>query len=133
MRENSILFWGLFVFLVPVSIVYGYMTNFEEWVGFPALLLTALMSAFLGFFFGFTNKKHPNQPSDNLDGEIADAAGDYGFYSPWSWWPLLLGVAATIGVVALAIGWWLLMLAVPVALVALVGWVYEYNRGSHAH
>ncbi|MGK4064782.1 cytochrome c oxidase subunit 4 [Rothia sp. HC945] len=133
MRENAILFWILFIFFIPVTIVYGFMTGFTEWVGFPALLLTALMSAFLGFFFSFTAKKHPNQPSDNLDGEIVDAAGDYGFYSPWSWWPLLLAIAAAIGVVAMAIGWWMLMLAAPVALIGLVGWVYEYSRGNHAH
>ncbi|MDN5604800.1 MAG: cytochrome c oxidase subunit 4, partial [Kocuria sp.] len=57
----------------------------------------------------------------------------YGFYSPWSWWPLLLAIAAAIGVIAMAIGWWMLMLAAPVALIGLVGWVYEYSRGNHAH
>lgn len=133
MRINAVLFGMLFVFLVPVAVVYGFMTGFDEWVGFPALLLTALMSAFLSFFFFFTAKHHPDQPSDNLDGEIVDAAGDYGFYSPWSWWPLMLGVVCAIAVLGLAVGWWLLSIAVPLAAVGLIGWVYEYNRGAHAH
>ena len=50
MRSNGILFWGIFIFLLPVTLVYGFMTDFKELVGFPALGLTALMSAFLGFF-----------------------------------------------------------------------------------
>lgn len=133
MRSNGILFWCIFVFLVPVTLVYGYMTGFEELVGFPALALTAIMSAFLGFFLMFTAKKHPDQPSDNLDGEIADAAGDYGFYSPWSWWPLVLAASCAIGFIGLAVGWWVLLLVSPLVLVALIGWVYEYSRGDHAH
>ncbi|WP_129658019.1 cytochrome c oxidase subunit 4 [Rothia halotolerans] len=133
MRENGIIFGLLFVFLIPVTLVYGIMTNFEELVGFPALILTALMSAFLAFFFIYTDRKHPDQPSDNLDGEVVDAAGDYGFYSPWSWWPLLLGISCAVAFIALAIDWWILMVIVPVAIVALAGWVYEYSRGNHAH
>lgn len=133
MKENGVIFILLFVFLIPVGIVYGFMTHFQEWAGFPAILVTALMSAFLGFFFLYTNKHHPDQPSDSLDGEIQDAAGDYGFFSPWSWWPLFLGVVCALAVTALAVGWWILALAAPLAVVGLVGWVYEYNRGSHAH
>ncbi|SIN09381.1 Cytochrome c oxidase subunit IV [Mycobacteroides abscessus subsp. abscessus] len=133
MRITGLLFGGLTVFLVPVAIVYGFMTGFEEWVGFPALLLTAIMCGFLAFFIFFTEKHHPDQPSDNLDGEIVDAAGDYGFYSPWSWWPLMLGIVCAIAVVGMAVGWWILAIAAPLAVVGLVGWVYEYNRGAHAH
>ncbi|GAA1752723.1 cytochrome c oxidase subunit 4 [Rothia terrae] len=121
------------VFLIPVGIVYGFMTHFKEWAGFPAILATAVMCLFLWWFLGFTDKMHPDQPYENLDGEISDAAGAYGFYSPWSWWPLALGTVAAIAVVGIAIAPWVTLLAIPVALAALVGWVYEYNRGNHAH
>ena len=33
----------------------------------------------------------------------------------------------------LAIGFWIVYIAAGLALVALVGWVYEYSRGDHAH
>lgn len=133
MRTNGIIFNLLGCFLIPVGVVYGFMTHFKDWAGFPALIVTALMCLFVGSFLSFTAKKHPEQPSDDLEGEIAQAAGDYGFYSPWSWWPLVLGIVCTIAVTGLAVGWWLLLLAVPLAVIGLVGWVYEYNRGNHAH
>ena len=34
---------------------------------------------------------------------------------------------------ALAVGWWILAIAAPVAVVGLVGWVFEFSRGQHAH
>lgn len=128
---KTFLFLGIFI--LPVGVVYGFMTHFTEWAGFPALIVTALMCLFLGGFLLYTDKKHPDQPSDNLDGEIIDAAGDYGFYSPWSWWPLVIGLTCAITVIGVAIAWWVFLLAIPLALAAIVGWVYEYNRGDHAH
>lgn len=128
---NTFAFIG--IFLIPVGIFYGYVTNFGEWAGFPAILATAVMCLFLWCFLSFTYKKHPDMPNENLDGEIADAAGDYGFYSPWSWWPIFIGLTCTVLVVGLAIDWWIVLLALPLAIVAVIGWVYEYSRGDHAH
>ncbi|MGV3103429.1 cytochrome c oxidase subunit 4 [Rothia sp. 32237D007AR] len=121
------------IFLIPVGIVYGFMTQFTEWAGFPAILATAVMCLFLWYFLSFTDKKYPEMPYEDLDGEIADGAGDYGFYSPWSWWPLFIGLACTIVVVGLAIDWWIVLIAIPFAAAAVLGWVYEYSRGDHAH
>lgn len=128
------LFLGFGIFLVPIGIVYGLMTQFTDWAGFPAILATAVMCFFLAFFLMFTDKKHPHQPNENLEGEIADTTGDYGFYSPWSWWPLMIGLVCAILVTGLAM-WqvWVITLAIPLAILACVGWVYEYNRGDHAH
>lgn len=133
MKILANIFGFIGVFLIPVGIVYGFMTDFTEWAGFPAILATAVMCLFLWYFIKFTEKKHPDMPYENEEGEIAEAAGDYGFYSPWSWQPLFIGVACTIVVVGLAIDWWIVLLALPVAAAAVIGWVYEYNRGDHAH
>lgn len=134
MRTIGILFNLIGVFLIPVGIVYGIMTKLDDWAGFPAILATAAMCFFLGTFLMFTDKKHPDQPNDNLDGEIADAAGEYGFYSPWSWWPLVIGAICAVLVTAMAIGqYWLALIAGIVAILGCVGWVYEYSRGDHAH
>ncbi|MBM7050542.1 MULTISPECIES: cytochrome c oxidase subunit 4 [unclassified Rothia (in: high G+C Gram-positive bacteria)] len=133
MKLLSNIFGIIGVFLIPVGVVYGFMTDFTEWAGFPAILATAVMCLFLWWFLSFTDKKHPDMPYEDLDGEIADQAGAYGFYSPWSWWPLVIGIVCTIAVVGLAVAWWVLLLALPVAIAALVGWVYEYNRGAHSH
>lgn len=128
------LFGLLGIFLIPVGIVYGLMTKFTDWAGFPAILVTALMCLFLSFFLLFTDKKHPDMPYDNVHGDIAEATGDYGFYSPWSWWPLIIGCVCALLVIGLATTqWWVVLLAIPLAILACVGWVYEYNRGDHAH
>jgi hypothetical protein len=72
-------------------------------------------------------------PEDNLLGNIEDETGEVGFYSPWSWWPLRLGMSCAVAFASLAVGWWLFFIAFPFAIVALVGFVYEYSRGAHAH
>lgn len=134
MKFLAKLFAFLGIFLIPVGIVYGFMTQFNEWAGFPAILATAVMCLFLAFFMWTTDKKHPGMPYEDLDGEISQAAGNYGFYSPWSWWPLVLGVVCMLLVIGLAVGQlWVAGLAVVLTILACVGWVYEYNRGDHAH
>ena len=72
-------------------------------------------------------------PEDREDGEIVEMSGEYGAFSPWSWWPLLLGLGCALFVTALAIDWWIVGLAVPVALLGLLGLVFEHSRGDHAH
>ena len=37
------------------------------------------------------------------------------------------------GFLGLAVGFWIVFIAGGMAVVALVGWVYEYSRGDHAH
>jgi hypothetical protein len=34
---------------------------------------------------------------------------------------------------SLAVGWWLTFRAVPLALIGVVGFVFEHNRGHFAH
>ena len=65
--------------------------------------------------------------------EIEQGAGDQGVYSPWSWWPLAIGLAAAILFAGLAIGWWLVYVGAVLGALALVGWVFEFSRGQHAH
>jgi hypothetical protein len=72
------------------------------------------------------------RPEYNLHGEIAEQAGDYGFFSPHSWWPLWLGMSAAVLFLGVAIGWWLFIIAAPFAAVATVGWTFEYFRGENA-
>jgi NADH:ubiquinone oxidoreductase subunit 3 (subunit A) len=45
----------------------------------------------------------------------------------------MLGISCAMAFASLAFGWWLFFIAFPFAIVALVGFVYEYSRGAHAH
>ncbi|MFW0108402.1 cytochrome c oxidase subunit 4 [Rothia sp. P7181] len=133
MKSIAWLFGLIGVFLIPVGLIYGFMSKFSDLAGFPAIMVTAIMCLFLSGFLFYTDKLHPDQPSDNEDGEIIDAAGDYGFYSPWSWWPIVIAAVCALLVIGLALGWWIVGIALPLSVLACVGWVYEYNRGDHAH
>jgi hypothetical protein len=74
------------------------------------------------------------RPEDRLDAEIADGAGELGFFPPHSWWPLWCGLTLAVCVFGTAMGtWWLLVIGVGLLAVTVCGWVYEYYIGEHAH
>jgi len=133
MKVETKLFAYMTPFFLVVGVVYGYLVEWMEPVGYLALFLTAGMSAMIAFYIGFTGKRVGPRPEDRLDAEIHEGSGEQGFFSPWSWWPLLLGLSAAGGFLGMAVGWWVLFISAGLALIALVGWVYEYSRGAHAH
>ena len=65
-----------------------------EWVGTVALLLSVLLCSMCGGFFWFVSRRIDLRPEDRPDGEIADGAGEVGFFSPGSYWPFGLALAA---------------------------------------
>jgi len=69
----------------------------------------------------------------DLSGEIAQGAGEQGQFAPYSWWPLALGFSAALLFAGLAAGWWLFLIGLPLGILSLVGWVFEYHRGEYAH
>lgn len=71
-------------------------------------------------------------PEDRLDANIDDGDAELGFFSPWSWWPIVLAGGAALAFLGLAVGFWITFIAVPLALIGLVGWVFEYYRGNFA-
>lgn len=133
MRIAANIFWVPGLFFILVSTVYGFITNFEEWVGFLALLLAGGLALMVAVYFTMLHKRHGDRPEDDLHGDIADHSGDQGVYAPWSWWPIVLAGGAALGFVAMAVGWWIMAPAVIVSAIGLVGWVMEYSVGKHAH
>jgi hypothetical protein len=85
-------------------------------------------------YLGFHATKMEPRPEDLKDAEVADGAGEMGFFPPYSWWPLWCGAALAVIVYGTALGaWWLLIIGVGLGAIALSGWVFEYYRGEHAH
>ncbi|MFK4729318.1 cytochrome c oxidase subunit 4 [Agromyces mediolanus] len=141
MRANVVLFWILAVFLAAIAAVYGVWTAASgievnggpEWAGTIAISLAAILSAFIAFYLGRVHKAQGAElPEDRLDANIDDGDPELGFFSPWSWWPIVLAGAAALGFLGLAVGFWISFIAVPLVLISLVGWVYEYYRGNFA-
>ncbi|MFM8351117.1 MAG: cytochrome c oxidase subunit 4, partial [Actinomycetales bacterium] len=67
-----------------------------------------------------------------LDAEVDEADPEYGFFSPYSWWPLGVGVGAFLITLGMIFAVWLIVLGFSVLILALVGWLFEYYRGSFA-
>lgn len=133
MKVESWLFGAGTFFFVPIGVVYGILTAWQEPVGPVALVLTGGLSLMVGWYLWFTGRHVDDRPEDNPLGQVEDAAGEYGFFSPYSWWPLPLGASAAVVFLGLAVGWWLVIIGVGLAALAIVGWVFEYWRGAHAH
>ena len=127
MKANWQLFVGLSVFYVLMTVVYWYVGG--EAVGITGMLLAACLAGMVGFYVWFTQKRIGTlMPSDNLTAEISDGAGEPGFYSPHSWWPLPVALAATAVGMGLIIGWWLTLIAVTALFFGIIGWVTEYEK-----
>ena len=133
MKIESLVFLAPGVFFLVVGVVYGFLTNFQELVGFPAIVLSAGLAFMVGIYFRMLAKRHGVREEDREDAEIADLSGDQGLYAPWSWWPFVLGLGAALSFVALAVGFWIMVPAVIVSLIGLIGWVFEYSTGRFSH
>lgn len=137
MKIETRLFLVLVPFFLLVSGVYAVwtyaITSQVEPVGTAALLLVAGLVAMIGFYLGLVARRIDARPEDDPLGEIEQGAGDQGVYSPWSWWPLVIAGAAAVCFLGLAVGWWLFYIGAAVSVIGLVGWVFEYSRGQHAH
>ena len=132
MRSESWIFGFITLFFVIVSPVYWYMSG--EWAGTAALIMTALLSGMVTVYLGFHASKMEPRPEDRQDAEIADGAGELGFFPPYSWWPLWCAGSLAVIVYGVALGaWWLVIIGIGLGALALSGWVFEYYRGEHAH
>jgi hypothetical protein len=135
MKTNINIFWVLVGFFTLLTGIYLFWvvtaTGRVEWVGTVALGLTALFSAFIAFYLRLVYKNQGGElPEDRLDADIDDGDAEQGFFPPWSWWPIILAGGASLVFMGLAIDLWIVGYAAVIAVIGLVGWVYEYYRGN---
>jgi hypothetical protein len=123
------MFLGLSVFLLATAIVYGLWS--KEPVGTTGLFLAFSLALMVGFYLAFTARRVDVGAQDNKEAEVADDAGEVGFFSPHSWQPLSLGLGAAFAFMGVAFGWWLLFVSAPLLFVGLWGWVFEYYHGEN--
>ena len=132
MKVEAYLFLGCAAFFGGSDIVYWYFSH--DPTGTTALALAVCLAFLTGFYLLFTGRRLPTtRPEDNPLGEIDEGVGELGFFSPHSWWPLFVGIAAAVAAVGMAIGWWLFLIGVLATLLSMVGFVFEYYRGHYAH
>ncbi|GAB3985079.1 cytochrome c oxidase subunit 4 [Plantactinospora veratri] len=131
--------WKLFsivsIFLALAAVVYGVWTAGEsgrvEWIGTVALALSFLLTAMCGGFFWFVSRRIDPRPEDRADAEISDGAGEVGFFSPGSYWPVGLAAAATVTGLGLVFWqWWLIGAGLIAVIFGACGLLFEYYSGT---
>jgi hypothetical protein len=139
MHIEARLFEILTVFFGIATVVYAFLTakffpGGVEWAGVTAMVMTTGLTLIIGTFFRFVARRLDTRPEDYEDAEIADGAGELGFYAPHSWWPVLIALAASVAAVGVAL-WlpWLITTGVVLVLSAAAGLVFEYYVGPEKH
>jgi hypothetical protein len=134
MKVSWQLFIGLSLFYVLMTIIYWQVGG--EPVGIGGMLLAAALAGMVGFYVWFTQRRIGQVlPEDNLTALISDGAGDLGFYSPHSWWPLPVALSMCALTLSLIIGWWLTVISLGALVISIIGMVTEYEKplASSAH
>lgn len=135
MKVEARIFLIVAAFCWIVAIMYGVWTDQAqgkvEPVGVAALILSGGLMGVAGSFFWFVSRRIDPRPEDRNDAEIAEGAGDLGFFSPGSYWPIGIAAAATVMGLALAfVQVWLLVTGFVGLLIAVGGLLFEYYIGG---
>ncbi|MFF8768825.1 cytochrome c oxidase subunit 4 [Kitasatospora sp. NPDC015120] len=135
MKEQGKIFLGLSVFVLAMAITYGLWTNNSdhgiEAAGTTALFLAFGLCAFIGYYLAFTARRVDSGAGDNPEAEVADDSGELGFFAPHSWQPLSLAIGGALAFLGVIFGWWLMFWSLPIILIGLFGWVFEFYRGEN--
>jgi hypothetical protein len=142
------MFWILAAFFFAADILYTvwHLIEFNtagesaqapqtpvEWVGTVAIGLAAAFGGLIAFYVSLTRRGQGGElPEDRIDAEIDDGDPEVGYFSPWSWWPMLLAFGTALAFLGFAVGIWITFIGVPIALLAVIGWYYEYYRNYFA-
>ena len=139
MKSNIVILWILTAYFVLLSTVYTVWNIIEhgvpEWAGSTTILLAGALTAFIAVYLMLVERKQGGVLVEDMeDSDIDDGDPELGEFSPWSWWPIFLAGAASMVLLGIAIGFnfWFSFLSVPLLIIGVVGWVYEYYRGNFA-
>jgi len=129
MKVEARIFEIVTAFFFLSAAVYG-LWSVGEPVGTAALILTGGLTLIIGTYFRLVSRRVRMRPEDNADAEISDGAGELGFFSPGSYWPFAMALAASVLGLAFAFNqWWLVAFGVVVVLITVAGLVFEYHLG----
>src|SRR5437763_13377384 len=97
--EARIFLWTM-LFIFATAAAYAIWTEVDggrvEVAGTAALILSGGLLGISGSFFWFVSRRIDARPEDRVDAEISEMAGELGFFSPGSYWPIGIAGAATV-------------------------------------
>ena len=124
MKIEGYLFAFIFTFLVLTGSVYLILSG-DPSGGVP-LFFAAGLGLIIGYYLLYTSRRMEPRPEDRPDAEQEEGAGEVGFFSPHSWWPLWLAISATLMFAGIIFGLWLVLIGGGFGLFALSGLLLEY-------
>ena len=125
MKAEGLLFTILAVFLGGSTIVYWFTS--KDPTGTTALALSAGLGSLIAYYALFLSRRMRPRPSDRPDAEIEEGAGEMGFFSPHSWWPLIAAAASATLMLGLVFGWWLFVIGAAAQIAGVVGILFQYE------
>lgn len=135
MKIEARIFLFIWIFCWLAAVGYGIWTDLPnsfsngkvEWVGVAGLVLSGGLFLISGSFFLFVSRRIEPRPEDRPDAEIAEAAGDLGFFSPGSYWPVgMAGAATVVGIGFAFVQMWVVLVGVLLILFTVSGLLFEY-------
>jgi hypothetical protein len=135
MKAEYRIFAQVAAFLVVACGVYAWWTDYDlggvDWVGAMGLALAAVLCAMCGGYFWFVSRRIDPRPEDRTEAEVSDGAGEVGFFSPGSYWPFGLALAASVAGLGMVFWqWWLIISGVVAVILATCGLLFEYYSGT---
>lgn len=127
MKVEGRIFLVVGVFLLVVTGIYWLVSR--DPTGTALLLLSGGLGIMIAYYLLFTASRMDPRPEDRADAEIADGAGELGFFSPHSYWPILVAAGAGLSGLGVIFGTWLLLLGLVLVVVTATGFLFEYYVG----
>ena len=132
MKTEALVFNGLALFFFASAVGYGIWS--AEPIGTTGLALSGGLCVIIGGFFWFVSRRIDLRPEDRNDAEIVEGAGDLGFFSPGSYWPVTLAAAASLAAAGLAFYYvWLIIIGAAAVMFSVGGLLFEYYHSPPAH
>ena len=131
MKVTAKMFMYMAIFLFFVILLYWWTSH--DPTGTAALVMATGLAGMIAFYLMFTVRRIGPGPDDRDDAEPHEGAGEQGFFSPTSYWPLVMVLGLATLFLGVAIGFWLCYFAVPFVAFGVYGFVFEYYRGENKH
>lgn len=128
MRVEGVVFAGISVFLFVTDVVYWYLSH--DPTGTTALAVSSGLAFVIGYFLLYTARRIPPRPEDRANADVSDGAGDVGFFSPGSYFPIICAGAVSIVGFGVVFGPWLMVIGAVALIGGVVGMLFEYYAGS---